>query len=92
MIGYLSNFYRHIACWALFLLVFDVATPLFDLPTLGTNETFRSNFCELHCQVDTEEIPLRKALKNVNLRPALLRYQLDKEKDGIPEVNPDIAI
>jgi len=100
MIGYLPNFYRHIACWALFLLVFDIATPsargqqvpLFDVPTFGTNETFRSNFCELHRQVDTDEIPLRNALKNLNLRPALFRYQLDKETGGIPEVNTDIAI
>lgn len=65
---------------------------MFDVPTLGSNETFRSNFCELHRQVDTDVISLRNALNNVNLRPALFRYQLDKETGGIPEVNPGIAI
>jgi len=92
----MSNFYCHSTCWALFLLVSHVATqqvPLFNVATLGTtNETFRSNFCELHRQIDSGAIQLRYALKNVKLRPALFRYQLDSKTGRIAEVNPPIAI
>jgi len=110
MIGYPWNFYRHSACWALFLVVanvitpsargqqaplFDVATmevPLFDVATMERNETFRTNFCEVHRRVENGEILLRNALKDMNIRPVLFRYQLNKETGAIAEVNPPIGI
>jgi len=110
MIGCPWNFYRHSACWALFLVVanvttpsargqqaplFDVATmevPLFDVATMERNETFRTDFCEVHRRVENGEILLRNALKDMNIRPALFRYQLDKKTGAIAEVNPPIGI
>lgn len=102
MESYLSNFYRRNsnACWALFLLVAHVATPsakgqqipLFNAINMETKETFRSNFCQLHRQVETGAVPLRYALKDSNVRPALFRYQLDKETGGIDEVDPPLGI
>jgi len=102
MESYLSNFYRRNsnACWALFLLVAHVATPsargqqipLFNAINMETNETFRSNFCQLHRQVEIGVVPLRHALKDSKIRPALFRYQLDKETGGIDEVDPPLGI
>lgn len=100
MIWYPSTFNRHGACWALFFLVANVATPFargqevpsFDVPTMGTNETFRTNFCEAHRLVENGEVPLRHALKDMNLRPALFRYQLDKETGAINEADPPLGI
>jgi len=110
MIGYPWNFYRHSACWALFLVVanvttpsargqqaplFDVATmevPLFDVATMERNETFRTDFCEVHRRVENGEILLRNALKDMDIRPALFRSQLDKKTGAIAEVNPPIGI
>jgi len=100
MIGYMSNFYRHSACWALFLLVFQIATPSArgqQLPThyfpiMGTNETFRTNFCEIHRQVENREIPLRDSLKGLNLVVGIIDYQLDSETGGIHEANSNNAI
>mmetsp|Transcript_38537 Transcript_38537/g.43171 ORF Transcript_38537/g.43171 Transcript_38537/m.43171 type:complete len:582 (+) Transcript_38537:128-1873(+) len=98
----LSNFYRRNsnACWAIFLLVAHVATPsargqqipLFNATNMETNETFRSNFCQQHRQVELGVVPLRYALKGSNVRPALFRYQLDDETGGIDEVDPPLGI
>ena len=75
------------ACWALFLLTATLLAkvakgqqvPAFNAPVLESNETFRTNFCDIHRRVEDGVVPLRLALKDINLRPALFRYQLDKE-------------
>ncbi len=91
--------YRHTACWALFLLVALFATPskgqqvpLFDVPLTETNATVRTNFCDIHRKIERGETLLRHALKDMNLRVGLFRYQLDKETGAIAEVDPPIGI
>ncbi len=92
--------YHHSALiWALLLLVALVATPsraqqtpLFDVPISERNQTFRTNFCEIHRQVEAGEIPLRNALKDVDIRVALFRYQLDKGTGAIAQVDPPIGV
>ena len=88
------------ACWALFLLTATLLAkvakgqqvPAFNAPVLESNETFRTNFCDIHRRVEDGVVPLRFALKDINLRPALFRYQLDKETGAIAEVDPPIGI
>lgn len=91
--------YRLTASWALCLLVALVATPargqqtpMFEVATMESNQTFRTDFCDIHRKVESGEIPLRNALKDLNLRPGLFRYQLDSETGAIAEVDPPIGI
>ena len=88
------------ACWALSPLTATLLAkvakgqqvPAFNAPVLESNETFRTNFCDIHRRVEDGVVPLRFALKDINLRPALFRYQLDKETGAIAEVDPPIGI
>jgi len=94
------KFYCLTACWALSLLTATLnakvakgqQVPAFNVSVLGSNETFRTNFCDLHRRVEDGVVPLRFALKDTNIRPALFRYQLDKETGAIAEVDPPIGI
>jgi len=95
------KFYRLPACWATFLLATTLLAklgrgqqvPAFNATVvLGSNETFRSSFCDIHRRVEKGVIPLRFALKDFKLRPGIFRYQLDKETGAIAEVDPPIGI
>jgi ABC-type amino acid transport substrate-binding protein len=82
--------------FSVFLLLFasieGQEVPFFNTPTWEANVTHRNNLCYLHGLVEDGQILRRNALHDVDIRPALFRYQLDKETGGIPETNPSVGL
>jgi len=89
----------HSARWILLVVVhFTILHPTqgqkpsLDAKTLQKGESFRTNFCERHNEVENGTTEMRHALKGLNINPALYENQINTATGGIDEANPGIAV